>query len=428
MNGAQTDSGPTLAQATQVFARIGLLSFGGPAAQISLMHNEIVEKRGWLSERQFLDTTSFCMLLPGPEAMQIATYTGWRLHGTLGGIIAGSLFVLPGALVTLALGMLYVSFGQLPLVRAAFLGVQAAVIAIVLKALLGIAGRALQGWWQWALAVFGFVALFVFGWPFPLVITLAAVVGAVMSRGGDLRAPSAPVRPSHLPRTVAVWGTLWAGPLLALWLTAPEGLLLQVGLFFSKLAIVTFGGAYAVLAYMVQEVVTDYGWLSGAQMLDGLGLAETTPGPLILVTQFVGYLAGAQAGGWGLGLAAALVTLWVTFIPCFLWIFAAAPYVERLLAQPRLSGALRGITAAVVGVIANLSVWFALQVFFAQMVQVTAGPLTVWVPNLNTVQPFAVGIAVLSALALFRLQWSLGAVLGAAAGLALFAGVMIGPF
>ncbi|THH36249.1 chromate efflux transporter [Aliishimia ponticola] len=409
-----------------VWARIGVLSFGGPAAQIALMHREIVEERGWLTERQFLNATGFCMLLPGPEAMQIATYAGWRLHGTRGGLAAGTLFILPGAAVIMALAAAYVAFGTLPWVQALFLGVQAAVIAIVLQALAALMGRALKGPAHWALAAFGFVALYAFALPFPLVIAVAAAFGALMAPQSGPAAPAPPVSPGLL-RTISIWLALWAAPLLALWLTAPEGLLLQIGLFFSKLAVVTFGGAYAVLAYMAQEVVSDYGWLTAGQMMDGLGLAETTPGPLILVTQFVGYLsgygAGAAAGGGGAGtamaIAAACLTLWVTFVPCFLWIFAAAPYVEWLTAQPRLSGALQGITAAVVGVIANLSLWFALHVLFGVVTRQSIGPLHLWLPELASLDPGALALAGLSIVALFRLNWPLTRVLGIAATLAL---------
>lgn len=415
-----TEAQPSLAEATRVWAKIGVLSFGGPAAQIALMHREVVEENGWLSEQQFLNATGFCMLLPGPEAMQIATYAGWRLHGVWGGIIAGSLFVLPGALVIMVLAALYVVLGNVPLVSALFLGVQAAVIAIVLKALWGLMGRALSSRLAWALAAFGFVALYVFGVPFPLVIVLAAAIGAFfLSSDGDppVKAePHAGLRP-----TIALWVGLWAAPLLALWLIDPGGILLQIGLFFSKLAVVTFGGAYALLAYMAQEVVRDFGWLTAEQMMDGLGLAETTPGPLILVTQFVGFVAGAGAGGWALAVAGAVLTLWVTFVPCFLWIFAAAPYVEWVAAQPRLKGALQGITAAIVGVIANLSVWFALHVIFGEVQQVIWGPFQPWLPDLMSLDLVALLLAGLSVWLLFGRGLGLPALLGVSAALALVA-------
>lgn len=359
----------------RVFGKIGCLSFGGPAAQIALMHRELVQERPWLTEKEFLSGLSFCMLLPGPEAMQLATYAGWRLRGTLGGLIAGLLFVVPGALVILALAGLYVSYGHVPLVQSVFTGIKAAVLVIVIEALVKVAGRAFKRRLHWGIAVFSFLALFVFNLPFPLVIAGAALAGA-LSFGS---ASDAPIRlPSHNPLpTIALWGALWWGPVLVLgWLPGQE-FLFSIALFFSKLAAVTFGGAYAVLAYMGQEVVHSLGWLQTGQMIDGLGLAETTPGPLILVTEFVGFLAGFNAFGWGMALAATIVTLWVTFVPCFLWIFVGAPYIDWLSAQPRLNAALAGITAAVVGVIANLSVWFAMTVLFGI---VTRGPWG-WVPD-----------------------------------------------
>ncbi len=393
---------PPLAEITRVFGRIGVMSFGGPAAQIALMHKELVEDRPWLTERQFLNALSFCMLLPGPEAMQLATYAGWRLAGVPGGLIAGALFVLPGAAVILALAMLYAGFGQVPAVEAMFLGIKATVIIIVIQALLKVSQKALTLRLAYGLAGAAFLGLFVFQVPFPLIILAAALIGAVAMAGEAQAAPPPPVSHSGTAKTVAIWAALWLLPLVALYLAAPEGLLTQLGLFFSKLAVVTFGGAYAVLAYMVQEVVGDFGWLTTGQMMDALGLAETTPGPLILVTEFVGFLAGAQAGGFALGVAAALVTLWVTFIPCFLWIFAGAPYIEWISAQPRLTGALNAITAAVVGVILNLSLWFALHVFFAGVSQVSLGPLLIWTPEWGTLLP---GALVLAALAAALLLW-----------------------
>lgn len=392
---------PDLAEITRVFGRIGLLSFGGPAAQIALMHKELVDDRPWLSERQFLNALSFCMLLPGPEAMQLATYAGWRLHGVAGGLIAGGLFVLPGAALILALASLYAAFGTVPLVEAVFLGIKATVIVIVVQALLKVSSKALTSGLAVAIAGVAFLGIFLVQVPFPLIILAAALTGALAMQGEAAEAPP-PVAHRGTLRTVLVWSALWLLPLLALWLAAPQGLLAEVGLFFAKLAVVTFGGAYAVLAYMVQEVVGDYGWLTTGQMMDALGLAETTPGPLILVTQFVGFLAGAGQGGWMLGLAAAAVTLWVTFTPCFLWIFAGAPYVEWISAQPRLTGALRAITAAVVGVILNLSLWFALHVWFAGTMPLALGPVSVTVPDLSAVSLPAL---ILSGLAAALLLW-----------------------
>lgn len=354
---------PTHRDLFRVFGRIGLLSFGGPAAQIALMHDALVTRQKWLTEDQYLRALSLCMLLPGPEAMQLATYSGWRLRGTAGGLLAGLLFVVPGACVILALALLYVLFGDLPLVQSAFLGIKAAVIVVVLQALLRLGQKALTGRAAWALAGAAFLALFVFGLPFPLIVIAAGAYGYATA---DLSsaAPAPPTARAQTARTVAFWGSLWVAPLLVLW-WGSQDFLLQIGLFFSKLAIVTFGGAYAVLAYMTQEVVQDFGWITTGQMIDALGLAETTPGPLILVTQFVALLAGFAQGGLWMALAAGAVALWVTFVPCFLWIFAAGPYLDHIATRPRLSAALGRITAAVVGVILNLSVWFALHVFFA---------------------------------------------------------------
>ena len=354
---------PTHSEMFRVFGRVGLMSFGGPAAQIALMHDALVVREKWLSEDQYLRALSLCMLLPGPEAMQLATYAGWRLRGTLGGLLAGLLFVVPGACVILALALLYVHFGDLPLVQSAFLGIQAAVIVVVLQALLRLGQKALTGRSSWALAGAAFLALFVFGLPFPLIVIAAGAYGYATA---DLvsTAPVPPIAGAQTARTVAFWGSIWAAPLLALWWGAQD-FLLEIGLFFSKLAVVTFGGAYAVLAYMTQEVVQDFGWITTGQMIDALGLAETTPGPLILVTQFVALLAGFAQGGLWMALAAGTVALWVTFAPCFLWIFAAGPFLDHIATRPRLSAALGRITAAVVGVILNLSVWFALHVFFA---------------------------------------------------------------
>ncbi|WP_394196627.1 chromate efflux transporter [Litoreibacter albidus] len=353
----------SIREMARVFGRIGVLSFGGPAAQIALMHKELVEDRPWLTEAQFLRALSFCMLLPGPEAMQLATYAGWRMRGVAGGLLAGLLFVIPGAAVIVALALAYGVYGQLPLVQSLFLGVKACVVVIVIQALIKVAKKALLGPAHYAIAAFSFLALFAFNAPFPLVIILAACAGAVALQSnveGGAPAPKAPL--TQTLRTVAIWLLIWFLPVVVLSLVAPA-ILIDMARFFSTLAVVTFGGAYAVLAYMTQAVVGDFGWLSTAQMVDALGLAETTPGPLILVTQFVAMVAGFNAGGAGLALLAGLVTLWVTFAPCFLWIFAGAPYIDRLAHMPRLSGALSAITAAVVGVIANLGLWFAGAVF-----------------------------------------------------------------
>ncbi|MDG1354434.1 MAG: chromate efflux transporter [Sulfitobacter sp.] len=383
-----------------VFGRIGVLSFGGPAAQIALMHEELVAKRSWLDEQTYLRALSLCMLLPGPEAMQLATYAGWRMRGTAGGLLAGLLFVIPGALLIAVLALLYAQYGQLPLVQAAFLGIKAAVIVVVFQALKKVAGKALNGTQGWALASLSFVALFVVGVPFPVIILAAGVWGMWRAQASDMPAPpaSAAARPMQV---IAFWGLLWAAPLIGVWLL-DQTFLLQLGLFFSKLAVVTFGGAYAVLGYMTQTVVTDLGWITTEQMIDALGLAETTPGPLILVTEFVALLAGfAQSGASG-AIAAGLLALWVTFTPCFLWIFLAGPYLERLSAQPRLAAGLSAITAAVVGVIANLTVWFAVHVLFARVG--TAAPFALPLPDLSSFNPTAAGLTVLAAVLMLGLR------------------------
>lgn len=359
-------SAPRWAEMIRVFGRIGVLSFGGPAAQIALMHRELVETRDWLTEAAYLRALSLCMLLPGPEAMQLATYAGWRLRGTAGGILAGLLFVVPGALVIAALALGYAFYGDVPLVQAAFLGIKAAVIIVVFQALRKVAGKALHGWQGWLLAALSFLGLFALGLPFPLIILAAGLWGMVMQTGPAPEMDVAPPRKAQTRSVLLLWGGLWAAPLALLW-TLDQAFLLQLGLFFSKLAVVTFGGAYAVLAYMTQTVVQDFGWITTAQMIDALGLAETTPGPLILVTEFVALLAGFAQSGVSGAIAAGLVALWVTFTPCFLWIFLAGPYLERISAQPRLAGALQAITAAVVGVIANLSLWFTLHVLFDEV-------------------------------------------------------------
>ncbi|MEM6888257.1 MAG: chromate efflux transporter [Pseudomonadota bacterium] len=358
---------PSMAELARVFCRIGALSFGGPAAQIALMHRELVETRTWLSEDQFLRALSLCMLLPGPEAMQLATYAGWRLRGTIGGLIAGVLFVLPGALVIFALAFGYVYIVDVPLVQAAFSGIKAAVLVIVLQALVNLSRKALHGRPAWTLAGLAFVAVFAAGLPFPAVIAAAALYGAWAIVDTEIETVHhIQVNLRGTLRTTTVWAALWFAPILLLWF-AGASFLVDVALFFSKLAVVTFGGAYALLAYMTQTVVGDYGWITTVQMIDALGLAETTPGPLILVTQFVAVLAGVSESDLGLGLAAGLVTLWVTFVPCFLWIFLAGPYLEAITARPRINAALKAITAAVVGVILNLAIWFGVHVLFGEV-------------------------------------------------------------
>lgn len=391
---------PSFGEALAVWAKIGILSFGGPAGQIALMHRVLVDEKKWLDEKRYLAALNFCMLLPGPEAMQLATYAGWSLHGWRGGLAAGTLFVLPGALVVLVLSMIYAAFGQVPVVAALFFGIKAAVLAIVIEALLRVAKRALKHASDWWIAGLAFLALYVFAIPFPLIILAAALVGYFRTNSQPQAAVAAtPVPWRDTAATVALWLALWLVPLgLIILGFGPDHVFAQTALFFSKLAVVTFGGAYAVLSYMAQQAVENFGWLSAPQMIDGLGLAETTPGPLILVTEFVGYMAGYRfAGGmWG-GIAAALITLWMTFTPCFLWIMAGAPYIERLHNMPRLSGALAAVTAAVVGVILNLTVWFALHVLFAELTRTRFG----LVPEFASLDPAALVLALVAAAALF---------------------------
>jgi chromate transporter len=418
---------PSFAELLRVFGNIGLLSFGGPAAQIALMHRVLVDERKWLDEETYLSALNFCMLLPGPEAMQLATYAGWRLHGFKGGLAAGLLFVVPGALVVLVLTMIYAAFGHVPLVQALFVGVKAAVLVIVVEALLRVARRALKLPAHWLIAGCAFVALYFFAVPFPVVIIAAALAGATMlqpttapSMANGL-APSVPL--AETTRTVALWLGVWWGPVaLAAMALGTDHVLVDIGVFFSKLAIVTFGGAYAVLAYMAQQAVEAKNWLTAGEMIDGLGLAETTPGPLILVTQFVGLLGALRmTESWGMAILGALMTLWVTFAPCFLWIFAGAPYIERLRRVTWLASALAAITAAVVGVILNLSLWFALQVLFKEGGTIATGPIRMWWPTLASVDLLAAALAAISAITLLRLHKGIGLTLALSGGLALIA-------
>ena len=430
----QPGTPPSFAELVRLSARIGCLSFGGPAGQIALMHREIVEQRGWIDEQQYLQALNLCHLLPGPEAQQLATWIGWKLHGIKGGLAAGILFVLPGSGVMLLLSMVYAAAGQLGWFAALFLGIKAAVLGIVVRALLRVAGRALDTRFKRVLAAIAFIALSLLSLPFPLVVLSAGLAGALAAAWrADWLALKPALNPAGGPpaafaprpwRTsfsaLALGGALWAAPLLAILLTLGRGhVLWQIGLFFSKLAVVTFGGAYAVLAYMAQQAVQGYGWLGAGEMADGLGLAETTPGPLIMVTQFVGYLAAARAplpfSPMIAGIVGAALTTWVTFVPCFIWIFALAPWMERMAGAQRLKGALAAITAAVVGVIANLSLWFALHVLFKRGAIVAAGPLRLALPDPASFDWRAGILAAIAALLLFGLRWGVMRVLAAAA-------------
>ncbi len=427
---------PTPRQACAVWLRIGLLSFGGPAGQIALMHREIVETRRWVGERRFLNALSFCAILPGPEATQLATYIGWLMHGPWGGVCACALFVLPGAAVLLALSVIYFEAAGLPAVEGLFFGLRCAVLALVVQALMRIAQRALKTPAACALAAAAFLALYGFALPFPLVMLGAGAIGALAQRAllpppragsTDMRDPgdlidealaADPKRAARLAaaayRASAACLALWLTPVALLNLALP-GRFADIGWFFSKMAIVTLGGAYAVLAYVAQDAVQTYHWIAPKEMVAGLGLAETTPGPLILVLQFVGFLAGARAPGALAGLAggitASLLTLWVAFLPSLAFVFAGAPLVERIAEKRTLRGALAAITAAVVGVIANLSLWFGLHVLFTKSMMVRAGALHFEVPDAASLDPAALVLALLACLCLARLRWPVPAIL-----------------
>lgn len=429
---------PGYPEMLRVFARIGCLSFGGPAGQIALMHRELVDDRRWVSEAQYLHALNFCHLLPGPEAQQLATWIGWKLHGFRGGLAAGLLFVIPGALVILALSVLYGVAANLSWFAAIFLGIKAAVLAIVVQALLRIAGRALNTSFKRIVAVVAFFALFLFNLPFPLVVLGAGALGMIVAAHRPdwlaLKQDAGPPPQSPRPwgaslRAILLWGVIWAAPMLVVLLTlGPDHILWKIGAFFSQLAVVTFGGAYAVLAYMAQQAVDNFGWLSAGEMADGLGLAETTPGPLIMVTQFVGYLAAFRAPEpftpLVAGLLGALLTTWVTFAPCFLWIFTFSPWIERLEHAPRLKGGLATLTAAVVGVIANLTAWFALHVLFARVETQQYGPLRLMIPVWQGFDWRAAALAVLAALLIFRFRWNVVRVLALSA----LGGLVLGQF
>jgi chromate transporter len=416
----ETAESVSFANLLRVFTRIGLLSFGGPAGQIALMHRELVEERRWIGEAEFLHALNFCHLLPGPEAQQLATWTGWRLHGWRGGLAAGLLFVIPGALIILALSILYALAANLGWVAALFLGIKAAVLAIVVQALLRIAGRALDTTMKRVLAVLAFAGLFLLDLPFPAIILGAGIAGIVAAA---LRPEWLAIKPGtarELPSArpwrstfaaIVLWGAVWAAPMVLVALTlGRDHVLWDIGAFFSQLAVVTFGGAYAVLAYMAQEAVQGFGWLRPGEMADGLGLAETTPGPLILVTQFVGYLAAFRTpepfSPLVAGLLGAGLTTWVTFAPCFMWIFAFAPWIDRLGHAVRLKGGLAAVTAAVVGVIANLTAWFALHVLFGSVGEQRFGVLRLYWPDPASFDWRAAVLAGLACVLAFGAKWS----------------------
>jgi chromate transporter len=432
---------PTFGEAATVWARIGLLSFGGPAGQIALMHRMLVDELRWISEARFLHALNLCMLLPGPEAMQLATYIGWLLHGVRGGVIAGVLFVLPGLVTIVALSIAYAYFQDSGWLASLFFGLKAAVLAIVVEALLRVGRRALRTGTAWAIAAAAFAGLFVFDIPFPVVVLAAGLAGYLGLRVNKTAAPGGGAAPTHAAavidddagavhrrsdslRTAIAWGGVWLLPLVAVVpLFGWSSIFASLWLLFSQLAIVTFGGAYAVLAYVAQIAVHDLGWLQPGEMVDGLALAETTPGPLVLVLTFVGFQAAFRSPGELMplisGLLGAGITTWATFAPCFLWIFLFAPHVERLRSNARLASGLAAITAAVVGVILNLAVWFALHVLFRSVSTATSGPVRVLLPEWATLDVAALGLSAGAALILVRFGMIPALAVSGLAGLAI---------
>ncbi|MDA9443567.1 chromate transporter [Bradyrhizobium sp. CCBAU 51745] len=447
--GADAGHGISFGEAFRVWLRVASLSFGGPAGQIAVMHRILVEEKKWISEGRFLHALNYCMLLPGPEAQQLATYVGWLMHRTAGGLMAGGLFILPGIIAIMGLSYIYAAYGNVSFVEALFFGLKAAVLAIVVEAVFRVGKRALKNRIMIALAAIAFVAIFFFAVPFPVIIIAAGLIGYAGARAG--RTEFAPaghghggsnaaidsmlgeavpehVRPdtARAIRTAALWLSLWLVPVIVLLLALGQASVFsQIALFFSKMALVTFGGAYAVLAYVAQQAVEHYHWLKPHEMLDGLGMAETTPGPLIMVLQFVGFMAAYRdPSGLSPMLAATLgglLATWVTFTPCFLWIFVGAPYIERLRGNTGLAGALSAITAAVVGVILNLSIWFALHTLFRETVPVHAFPLDFDRPVLTSVDLPALVLSIAAATAIFRFKLGMLTVLAGscAAGVAL---------
>lgn len=415
--------GVSFRAALGVWLRVAALSFGGPAGQIAVMHRIIVEEKRWIGEARFLHALSYCTLLPGPEAQQLAIYIGWLMHRTRGGIMAGVLFVLPGAVSIMALSFIYAEWGRVGAVAALFFGLKSAVLAVVLQAVVRVGRRSLVSRKLKAIAAAAFVAIFIFALPFPLIILAAGLIGwfgrfPVTGPGGaapglaEADSLLGETLPAHTltsgttaRRAALVWGVLWLTPVAAILSTLGTGSVYgQIALFFSELAVVTFGGAYAVLAYVAQEAVAHFHWLQPGEMLDGLGMAETTPGPLIMVTQFVGFMAAFRSPGmlnpFLAGTLGGLLTTWVTFTPCFLWIFLGAPYIEALRGNRALSGALSAITAAVVGVILNLAVWFALHTWFSAAAPILGFEVPMW----WSLDPWALGLSLAAVLAIFRFQ------------------------
>jgi chromate transporter len=423
---------PTFGEAFAIWLKIGCINFGGPAAQIAMMHRIVVDEKKWVDEARFLHALSFCMLLPGPEATKLATYIGWLTNGVRGGLAAGILFVIPGALVMLGLSLLYALGQGVPAIDGALFGIKAAVLVIVVEALMRIGKRALKTTVLLALAAAAFVGIFFLALPFPLIVVAAAIAGYVIARrspgqlglvgtGKHIPPPAEDRWRQFAVASIAGVIVWWAPVVLAAIVLGPQHVLVSIGVFFSKLAVVSFGGAYALLAYMAQEAVQTYGWMTAPEMVDGLGLAETTPGPLILVTQFVGFLAAyrhaSPFSSVAAGIVGAAMTTWVTFVPSMLWIFAGAPFVERLRANQQLSAALAAITAAVVGVILNLSVWFALNVLFGRVEERHVGPLRWFAFDPLALDMRAAVLAIIAGLLAFKLHRSLIEVVVAMAAL-----------
>ncbi len=438
--GADAGHGVRFDEAFWVWLRIAMLSFGGPAGQIAVMHRILVDEKRWISESRFLHALNYCMLLPGPEAQQLATYIGWLMHRTAGGIMAGGLFILPGIIAIMGLSYIYAAYGNVGFVEALFFGLKAAVLAIVIQALVRVGKRALRNNVMLALAAIAFVAIFFFNVPFPIIIIAAGIIGYLGARAGrsefadsehgssgkaaaidSMLGDAVPehIRPNvaRAIRVGAFWLAMWLVPVAAILITLGEAnVFSQIALFFSKMAMVTFGGAYAVLAYVAQQAVEHYHGLDAREMLDGLGMAETTPGPLIMVLQFVGFMAAYRDPGTLSPMLAAtiggLLATWVTFTPCFLWIFLGAPFIERLRGNKGLAGALSAITAAVVGVILNLSIWFALHTVFRQTTPVHSYGLSFDMPVASSLDWAALLLAVAAATAIFRLNMGMLSVLG----------------
>ena len=418
------------AELVRAFARVAALSFGGPAAQISVIHRVAVDEKKWIDESAFVRALSFCMLLPGPEAQQLATYLGWKLHGVRGGLTAGLLFVLPGFVSMLVLSILYVSAADVALVAALFYGLKPAVLPVVLEAVFRLKRRAASGALGTAIAFAAFVAIFAFRVPFPVIVIGAGLLGAIADRSTSVMS-SAPERVSrdevwHTARTAVTWLLIWLLPVAALLLAfGADHVFARQAAFFSRVAVFTFGGAYAVLAYVAQQAVDVFSWVTPGEMLDGLGLAETTPGPLIMVVQFVGFLGAFRNPGTMdpivAGIIGSLVTVWVTFAPSFMFILVGAPWVERLTSNRKLASALAGVTAAVVGVVLNLGVWFAIHTLFTRVEDRAFGAMTLPVPDVATFSPIVAAIAIFATLALFRFRISMlwvlagGALLGVVA-------------